>query len=79
MDHFVAGERLMLYSLIPRIDLGIADVLERVHREAWPEMLELFKSVRISEYSISAIESALCLTSRPMIFRLFRSGSAITP
>lgn len=46
------GKLLKRYAFILRLNPGVAEAYEKAHREVWPEMLALLKSVGISEYSI---------------------------
>jgi L-rhamnose mutarotase len=60
--------RLNRYAFILRLNPGVAEAYEEAHREVWPEMLELLKSVGISEYSIFRRDELLILTLRSADF-----------
>ena len=55
---------LKRYAFILRLNPGVAEAYEKAHREVWPEMLALLKSVGISEYSIYRRDELLILTLR---------------
>lgn len=55
---------LKRYAFILRLRPGMAEAYEKAHRAVWPEMLELLKSVGISEYSIYRRDELLILALR---------------
>lgn len=59
-----AGQPLKRYAFILRLRPGAEQDYEKAHREVWPEMLALLKSVGISEYSIFRRNDMLVLTLR---------------
>ncbi len=66
--HSAAGGPLKRYAFILHLNPGAADAYEEAHRHVWPEMLELLKSVGISEYSIYRRDELLILTLRAVDF-----------
>ena len=56
------------YAFILRLNPGMIEAYEEAHREVWPEMLELLKSVGIHEYSIYRRDELLVLTLRAVDF-----------
>jgi L-rhamnose mutarotase len=55
---------LKRYAFILRLRPGMAEAYEKAHREVWPEMLALLKSVGIGEYSIYRRDELLILALR---------------
>lgn len=64
----VATKPLKRYAFILHLRSGVADAYEEAHRHVWPEMLELLKSVGISEYSIFRRDQLLVLTLQAVDF-----------
>jgi len=62
------GRPLRRYAFILRLRPGVEEAYEKAHREVWPEMLELLKSVGIHEYSIYRRDELLILTLRAVDF-----------
>jgi L-rhamnose mutarotase len=58
------GKPLKRYAFMLRLNPGVAEEYEKAHREVWPEMLTLLKSVGISEYSIYRRDELLILALR---------------
>jgi len=63
-----AVEGLKRYAFMLRLRPGVEEAYEKAHREVWPEMLALLKSVGISEYSIYRRDELLILTLRAADF-----------
>ena len=63
-----ATEGLKRYAFMLRLRPGVEAAYEEAHRAVWPEMLELLKSVGISEYSIYRRDELLILTLRAADF-----------
>jgi L-rhamnose mutarotase len=47
-----------------RLRPGTGEAYDKAHREMWPEMLALFKSAGVSEYSIFRRDEMVVLTLR---------------
>lgn len=62
------GRPLKRYAFMLRLRPGVEAEYEKAHREVWPEMLALLKSVGIYEYSIFRRDDLLILTLRAADF-----------
>ena len=64
MTESATTKPLKRYAFILRLRPGMTEAYEKAHREVWPEMLALLKSVGISEYSIYRRDDLLILALR---------------
>jgi L-rhamnose mutarotase len=62
------GRPLKRYAFMLRLRPGVEEAYEKAHREVWPEMVALLKSVGIHEYSIYRRDELLILTLRAVDF-----------
>jgi L-rhamnose mutarotase len=64
------NQPLKRFAFTLRLREGAAEAYEQVHREVWPEMLDMLKDGGISEYSIFRRDNLLFLTFKAVDFEL---------